>query len=411
MAAWLPWGACSGTQAASSPTPRGPQWVRQTWCLCDLFIRLTQGGTTSIPEEDAIELTEGWRNSQWPGSMVTLPVTRAAAAVDLKRMFEYAAANCWKHFKPKAVAAAKSRPELRALFPNESNPANVEATLLQLAPDAKAAVTLPPHSILEAVARLALLHIGWLQRSDVCTWSTDAIAAALLERLRGAGLATQSGNGSHATDDGSKPNTGTISGRGGIAPSMQQKWMVCAASTEHNLQLPVLEAYLQRTDHDPICALEMAFTGQYPIELMSESNPTSAAGKAMIAHNEGRTPLCILHQICWGVVRAVIVLPSLSLLEQYAVTHRSKLWGRVVARCYALDDGLPPKALRNLDLLALDRALAGTVGQRIDLTNNPTWSMRTLPWGRGGLGSLRYHEPVSTSLRVPDGSNERYGHM
>jgi hypothetical protein len=40
-----------------------------------------------------------------------------------------------------------------------------------------------------------------------------------------------------------------------------------------------------------------------------------------------------------------------------------------VARCYALDDGLPPKALRNLDLLALDIALAGTVGQRIDLTN------------------------------------------
>ena len=68
-------------------------------------------------------------------------------------------------------------------------------------------------------------------------------------------------------------------------------------------------------------------------------------------------------------MRAVIVLPSLSLLEQYAVTHRSKLWGRVVARCYAPDDGLPPKALRNLDLLALDRALAGTVGQRIDLTN------------------------------------------
>jgi hypothetical protein len=27
--------------------------------LCDLFIRLTQGGTTSVPEEDAIELTEG----------------------------------------------------------------------------------------------------------------------------------------------------------------------------------------------------------------------------------------------------------------------------------------------------------------------------------------------------------------
>ena len=254
-------------------------------------------------------------------------MTRAAAAVDLKCMFEYAADNCWKHFKPKAVAAAKSKPELRALFPNESNPANVEATLLQLAPDAKAAVSLPPHSILEAVARLALLHIGWLQRSDVCTWSTDAIAAALLERLRGAGLATQSGNGTHATDDGSKPNTGTISGRGGIAPSMQQKWMVCAASTEHNLQLPILEAYLLRTDHDPICALEMAFTGQYPIELMSECNPTSAAGKAMIAHNTGRTPLCILHQICWGVVRAVIVLPSLSLRWSSTRSHIARSCG------------------------------------------------------------------------------------
>ena len=69
--------------------------------LCDLFIRLTQGGATSIPEEDAIELTEGWRNSQWPACMVTLPTTRAAGAVDLKRMFEYAAANTWKHFKPR----------------------------------------------------------------------------------------------------------------------------------------------------------------------------------------------------------------------------------------------------------------------------------------------------------------------
>ena len=65
-------------------------------------------------------------------------------------------------------------------------------------------MTLPPHSILEAVARLALLHIGWLQRSDVCTWSTDAIAAALLERLRGAGLATQSGNGLHTAYVGNK---------------------------------------------------------------------------------------------------------------------------------------------------------------------------------------------------------------
>ena len=135
---------------------------------------------------------------------------------------------------------------------------------------------------------------------------------------------------------------------------MQQKWMVCAASHEHNVQLPVLEAYLLRVDHDPICAIEMALTGQYPIELLAEATPTSAAGKAMLAHNTGRTPLCILHQICWGVVRAVVVLPSLSLLEQYAVTHRSKLWGRVVARCYALDDGFPPKALRNLDLQALD---------------------------------------------------------
>ena len=238
-------------------------------------------------------------------------------------MFDYSQDNSWKHFKTKAVAAAKSRLELRALFPNELNPAIVEATLLQLAPEAKAAVMLPPHSIPEAVARLALLHIGWLQRSDVCTWSTDAIAAALLERLRGAGLATQSGNGLHTAYDGNKggwpTSVGTVGGRGGIAPSMQQKWMVCAASQEHNVQLPVLETYLLRVDHDPIYTLEMAFTGQYPIELLAESTPTSAAGKAMLAHNVGRTPLCILHQICWGVVRAVVVLLTLSLLEQTAV--------------------------------------------------------------------------------------------
>ena len=103
---------------------------------------------------------------------------------------------------------------------------------------------------------------------------------------------------------------------------------------------------------------------------MSECNPTSAAGKAMIAHNDGahatlHTPPDLLGRGARSD-RAAIAEPA---LEQYAVTHRSKLWGRVVARCYALDDGLPPKALRNLDLLALDRALAGTVGQRIDLTN------------------------------------------
>ena len=108
-------------------------------------------------------------------------------------------------------------------------------------------MSLPPHSILEAVGRLALLHIGWLQRSDVSTWSTDAIAAALLERLRGAGLATQSGNGTLASDDSSKPNAVSTGGSGGVAPSMQQKWMVCAASTEHNTQLPILEASAQIT--------------------------------------------------------------------------------------------------------------------------------------------------------------------
>ena len=106
--------------------------------FCDLFVRLTQGDATSIAEEDTIELTEGWRNSQWPGSMVALPLTRAASSVDL-------------------------------------------------------------------------------QRSDVCMWSTDAIAAALLERLRGAGLATQSGNGTLASDDGSKPNTVSTGGAGAAA--------------------------------------------------------------------------------------------------------------------------------------------------------------------------------------------------
>ena len=287
-------------------------------------------------------------------------------------MFEYAADNCWRHFKAKALAAASSKPELRALFPREMNPANVEATLLQLAPEAKAAVTLPPHSILEAVGRLALLHIGWLQRSDVSKWSTDEIAAALLERLRGAGLATSQPSGQHSSDDGSKQTTAGVGGRGGIAPSMQQKWQMCTASNEHNTQLPILEQYLLRLDHDAISALELAITGQYPVELLAECDKATPAGAAkhaaMLAHNAARTPLCILHQICWGVVRAVIVLPTLYLLEQYATTHRSELWGRVVARCYALDDGLPPKALRDLDLLALDKALQGTKGQMIDFT-------------------------------------------
>jgi hypothetical protein len=115
-------------------------------------------------------------------------------------------------------------------------------------------------------------------------------------------------------------SAGTVGGRGGIAPSMQSKWLACCASAEHNLQVPILEE-----DHDQVCALEMAFSGRWPIDILSKYSPTSEAGRAMIAHNVGRTPLCILHQICWGVVRAVVVLPTLSLLEQYAVTHRSKL--------------------------------------------------------------------------------------
>ena len=114
-----------------------------------LFVQLSQGATTSNPEEDAIEITEGWRNMQWPQCMVTLPKIGPSSTVDLKRMFEYAALNSWQNFKSKSIAAASSAPELRALFPREVNPANVEATLLQLAPSAKTAVTLPPHTIPE----------------------------------------------------------------------------------------------------------------------------------------------------------------------------------------------------------------------------------------------------------------------
>ena len=198
-------------------------------------------------------------------------------------MFDYAIDNSWKGFKMKATAAIKSKPELRALFPKEANPATVEATLLQLAPAAKAAVTLSPHAILEAVARLAQLHMGWLQRSDVCTWSTEAIAAALLERLRGAGLATQNSNGLHTPGDVNKSgwptSATTVGGRGGIAPSKQNKWLVCCASKEHNTQIPILEAYLLRVDHDPVVAIELSLTGQYPIELLTEVTPTSAAGR------------------------------------------------------------------------------------------------------------------------------------
>ena len=341
--------------------------------LCDLFVRLSQGKENSNPEEDAIEITEGWRNTQWPECMVTLPRLGPASAVDMKRMFDYSSNSTWQNFKTKSIAASASSPQMRALFPRETNPAKVEATLLQLAPQAKVSVTLPPHTILEAVSRLAHSHMGWLTRADVSTWPTEKIAAALLERLHGAGLATSQTGGQHASDDSSKQSAAGFGGKGGIAPSMQQRWMVCAASQEHNLQIPLLEQYLLRVDHDPVVALEMAFTGQYPVELLAECDTTTPAGvakhAAMLVHNSARTPLCILHQICWGVVRAVIVLPTLNLLEQYATTHRSKMWGRVVARVYALDDGMPPKALRNLDLLALDKALAGKVGQAIDLTN------------------------------------------
>jgi hypothetical protein len=339
----------------------------------DLFLRLSHGGATSVPEEDAIEITEGWINAQWPENMVTLPKAGAAATVDLKRMFDYAKNNTWQFFKTKSQNAAAATKELRSLFNGETNPANIEATLLQLAPEAKAAVTLPPHTILDAVGRLALAHIGWLLRSDVSTWSTDAICAALLERLRGAGLATTNPGGQHSSDDGNKQTVAGVGGRGGIAPSMQLKWQACTASNEHNIQLPNMEQYLARADHDPVTALELAFTGRWPVELLAECDQTTTAGATkhagMLAYNAARTPLCILHQICWGVVRAVIVLPTLYLLEQYATTHRSKLWGRVVARCYALDDGLPPKALRNLDLIALDKAMQGTKGEHIDITN------------------------------------------
>ena len=152
--------------------------------------------------------------------------------------------------------------------------------------------------------------MGWLQRSDVSTWTTEVIAAALLERLHGAGLATSQPGNQHASDDSSKQSAAGFGGKGGIAPSMQQRWMACAASHEHNVQIPLLELYLQRVDHDPVVVLEMAFTGQHPAELLAECDMVTPAGAAkhaaMLVHNAARTPLCILHQICWGVVRAVI---------------------------------------------------------------------------------------------------------
>jgi hypothetical protein len=127
--------------------------------LGDLFARLTQGANTN-PEEATIEIAEGWRNSQWPDCMITLPNQGPASAVDMKRMFDYASNSNWPNFKTKAIAAAASTPEMRALFARETNPANVEATLMQLAPPAKVSAALPPHTILEAVRRLCRSHLG-----------------------------------------------------------------------------------------------------------------------------------------------------------------------------------------------------------------------------------------------------------
>ena len=66
--------------------------------LCDLFVRLSQGAENSNPEEDAIEITEGWRNTQWPDCMITLPKQGPASAVDMKRMFDYARVSNWQNF-------------------------------------------------------------------------------------------------------------------------------------------------------------------------------------------------------------------------------------------------------------------------------------------------------------------------
>jgi hypothetical protein len=71
--------------------------------FCELFVKMTKGGATSEPEEDAIEMAEGWLNSQWPDCMVTMLMTRANASVDLKCMLEYANDSSWINFKPKAV--------------------------------------------------------------------------------------------------------------------------------------------------------------------------------------------------------------------------------------------------------------------------------------------------------------------
>ena len=51
-------------------------------------------------------------------------------------------------------------------------------------------------------------------------------------------------------------------------------------------------------------ALELALTGQHLVELLAECDTATPAGAAkhaaMLVHNAARTPLCILHQICWA---------------------------------------------------------------------------------------------------------------
>ena len=79
-----------------------------------------------------------------------------------------------------------------------------------------------------------------------------------------------------------------------------------------------------------------------------------------------------------------------------------KLFGKPVEKCFA--------ACKLFRLFAIQK-LFGKLFSKQFAKQKLFGKLFGKPVGEGWVGSLRYHQLVSTSLGVPDGSNERYGHM
>ena len=89
-----------------------------------------------------------------------------------------------------------------------------------------------------------------------------------------------------------------------------------------------------------------------------------------------------------------------------------KLFGKPVEKCLLLVNYLDCLSNRNCLVNCLANPLKSACKLfRLFAKQKLFGKLFGKPVGEGWVGSLRYHQLVSTSLGVPDGSNERYGHM